>query len=82
MAVELRNVLGARIGRTLPATLLFNHPTVGELVTYLGGEVLGSTEPAAEAASPAPEETPERDDLEEMSEEELASLLAGKLRGA
>jgi polyketide synthase PksN len=35
MAVELRNGLARALGRALPATLLFDHPTVGALVDAL-----------------------------------------------
>ncbi|MCB9100063.1 MAG: amino acid adenylation domain-containing protein [Anaerolineales bacterium] len=35
MAVQLRNALGLTLGRTLPATLLFNYPTISELTDYL-----------------------------------------------
>jgi len=41
MAVELVNALGSSVGRTLPATLLFNYPTMGDLAVYLVREVLG-----------------------------------------
>ena len=34
MAVELRNVLQASVGATLPATLAFDYPTVAALVQY------------------------------------------------
>src|SRR5690606_26506355 len=42
MAVELRNALASRLGRTLPATLLFNYPTLGELTTHLLSELTES----------------------------------------
>jgi acyl transferase domain-containing protein/NADPH:quinone reductase-like Zn-dependent oxidoreductase/SAM-dependent methyltransferase len=41
MAVELRNVIGTAVGRNLPATLLFDCPTVDALTVYLCRSVLG-----------------------------------------
>jgi myxalamid-type polyketide synthase MxaB len=41
-AVELRNHTEAAIGRPLPATLLFDFPTLEALVNHLHDEVLGS----------------------------------------
>jgi acyl carrier protein len=85
MAVDLRNALGTRVGRTLPATLLFNYPTVGDLIEFLSSEVLGEGDAPADqhttVAPPPVAETP-ADDLEDMSEDELATLLAGKLTGS
>ncbi|MEP7311632.1 MAG: type I polyketide synthase [Pseudomonadota bacterium] len=37
MAVELRNVMSRSIGRSLPATLLFDYPTIEALATHLLG---------------------------------------------
>ena len=37
MAVQLRNRLGASLGRTLPVSLAFNYPTLGELTAFLEG---------------------------------------------
>ena len=41
MAVELRNVLGRRVGRTLPATLLFDYPTIEALSDISAERLLG-----------------------------------------
>ena len=40
MAVELRNTIGAAVGRTLPATLLFRYPSIDALVGFVLTEVL------------------------------------------
>ncbi len=53
MAVQLRNRLGRAIGQVLPATLLFEHPTIQALADRLYREVLVLAE--AGPASGAPE---------------------------
>ncbi len=78
MAVELRNALAALTGHPLPATLLFNYPTVVDLVEFLAAEMALDGGAAEQAAAPAAEPA----DLEAMSEDEIAALLAGKLAGA
>jgi acyl carrier protein len=47
MAVDLRNGLGNTLGHNLPATLLFDYPTVNALAGYLSRTVLGLEEPPA-----------------------------------
>jgi acyl carrier protein len=53
MAVELRNLLGVAIEAELPATLLFEHPSVNALVDYLLAEHLVGPAPAVDAVPDA-----------------------------
>jgi SAM-dependent methyltransferase/acyl carrier protein len=72
MAIELRNALGAGVKRTLPATLLFNYPTIDALSQYLCREVLRLDEDNY-GKTPAP------DALEALAVDEMAARLAEKL---
>lgn len=55
MAVELRNAIAARIGKSLPATLVFDRPTVHALVDYLVGNI---SEPAKQPVANRPAAIP------------------------
>jgi len=74
MAVDLQNAVSQALGRTLPRTLLLDHPTIEALATALclpPGEPAGSpTAPPqpARQADPAPAE----DDIEALQAEILA----------
>lgn len=70
LAVDMRNRLESIFGLPLPATLLFDHPSLDALAAYLAGEL--RTEEEARAAPP----TPVPDDLDALSEAELAQRLA------
>jgi NAD(P)-dependent dehydrogenase (short-subunit alcohol dehydrogenase family)/acyl carrier protein len=83
MSIEMRNALGAALGVTLPATLLFDYPTPSALGGYLEG-VLAPTapEPAAPRsvvaqAAAAPREP--SDQLAQLSQSELEALLDARL---
>jgi len=79
LAVELRNTLGKAIGRTLPATLLFDCPNLETLTEYLCAELLGPGSPPA-ARAPTDESAPKADALvdsiEDLTDEEVDRLLA------
>ncbi len=53
MAVELRNALGRRVSRPLPATLAFDYPTVDAITQYLLKEIANQGAPAAITKKPA-----------------------------
>ena len=82
MAVELRNRLGTGLGltRSLPATLVFDHPTLEALAVYLGHDVLpvGEAAPAATADNAAPADAVGA--IDDMSDEEIERLFAKKMK--
>jgi hypothetical protein len=81
MAVELRNVIGAALGRPQEVTLLFDHPTSESLVDYLVAATAGS---GGRSAAPPVEEprTISAADVEmvaELSEAEAEAMLLAEL---
>lgn len=74
MAIELKDRIESSLGESLVATLIFDHPTVESLVRYLLDEVLSGHWNASSTKSDGVE-----DDLDELSEDELASLLEQEL---
>jgi hypothetical protein len=78
MAVELRNVLGAdlALARPLPATLVFDYPTLDALVDHLAGSILGWQREDARADG---ERARMVADLEGLSEDEAEALLLEEL---
>ncbi|WP_269859750.1 acyl carrier protein, partial [Streptomyces sp. RPT161] len=50
--IELRNLLQAKTGASLPASVVFDYPTVTRLAGYLAGE-FGESQPVGSAVVPA-----------------------------
>lgn len=73
-SLELRNRLGRIAGAALPATLLFNHPSIAAIADHLAVTHFGL---APDAAPPAPDMPETPDDLATASEEDLDAALAG-----
>jgi acyl transferase domain-containing protein len=82
-SVELRNRLQASTRRSLPSTLIFDHPNVTALADFLAGELGLALEmaavPTAEASADAAERSRRSADLEGLSQRELADLLTKQL---
>jgi acyl transferase domain-containing protein/SAM-dependent methyltransferase len=86
MALELRTLLsgGLDLSEGLPATLVFDYPTIDSVATYLEG-VTGLIGEAGEqpADRPSPEQTAQATraaEIADLSDEEVEALLLKKLR--
>lgn len=85
LAVELRNALGTAIGERLPATLLFDHPTLEALTAHLGerlglGAAASTQNGDEDAAAPAPDTIDLMDSLEGLSDEDVDRLLSERMK--
>jgi NADPH:quinone reductase-like Zn-dependent oxidoreductase len=74
MAVELRNRLGAGLGleRSLPATLVFDHPTLDALASYVSRLVA----PPDQALQPAPARPDALGSIDELTDDQVEALFA------
>jgi acyl transferase domain-containing protein/acyl carrier protein len=79
MTLELRNRLESGLKLSLPATLVFNYPTVAALTVHLA-EKLGVPLDAPKAEAAAPVETSSADQLADLSRDEVEALLAEELK--
>jgi acyl transferase domain-containing protein/acyl carrier protein len=82
LAVELRNAVGREMEKSLPASLLFDYPTVDALANHLLAEVLGldDSSAAGKAGAAARAETFDgMKELDPLSEEEAEALLLKEL---
>jgi acyl transferase domain-containing protein/NADPH:quinone reductase-like Zn-dependent oxidoreductase/SAM-dependent methyltransferase/acyl carrier protein len=82
LAVELRNALGTELEAPLPATLLFDYPTLDTLTDYLVGTVLAETTSTEPSPAPVAEsaDAPEGlvGSIEAMSDDEVDRLIAAR----
>jgi acyl carrier protein len=83
MAVELRNKLGQSAGKTLPATLLFEYPTINSLADYLANGVfaleLNAQKSAPVSEAPPADQSIDSSALDDLSDDELVAMLKNKL---
>jgi acyl transferase domain-containing protein/acyl carrier protein len=84
LAVELRNTLGSALGMPLPATLLFDYPTIETLAGFIFDQLpapaTSGSDPVAAAAA-APAAAPSLvDSIEDLSDEEVERMLAARTR--
>ncbi len=78
MAVELRNMLSDSLSleRNLPATLVFDYPTINALTDFLAQDVLMVETKKAEKKDAPASETNLLQAIEDLSDEEVARLLS------
>jgi len=78
LSIELRNSLGASLERTLPATLLFNYPTLKALAGFILREVLPETQEATTEAKSEFSPASLVAEIEALSDEEVDRLLTAR----
>ncbi len=83
LASQLKNQLEKTLGLTLSATVIFNYPTIETLANHLYERL--SPDPTPELTpSPTPTDNqaqdPETQDVETLSEQDIASILAEKYK--
>ncbi|MGO8719366.1 MAG: SDR family NAD(P)-dependent oxidoreductase [Acidobacteriaceae bacterium] len=81
LSIELRNSLAACLGQTLPATLLFNYPTLDALAGFISREVFGDLPETAASGKTDFAPTNLVEDIEALSDEEVARLLSLRAAG-
>jgi acyl carrier protein len=88
MAVQLRNGLARSLAlpRALPATLMFDHPTIGDIAEFLAGKIDGPRGDGVMRLAESPEIAALRPmaaaEVLAMSDEDIARVLDERLGGA
>jgi myxalamid-type polyketide synthase MxaB len=85
LSIELRNALSANLERNLPATLLFNFPSLHALEEYLAGLLLAveisSAEEKRQQSRNGNHSAALLEKIESLSDEEVDRMLAAKATG-
>ena len=79
MTLELRNRLEATLKLSLPATLVFNYPTVTALAGHLA-EKMGLLLEAEKIQAESAQTVDKVDNLENLSRDEVEAMLADELK--
>ncbi|MBP2401705.1 type I polyketide synthase [Streptomyces syringium] len=81
LATQVRRRVEARLGRKLPATVMFEHPTVNGLTDHLAeaAEAAGTVAPDTPRRHHAAQESVE-ESVEGLSEDRLLAILADEIR--
>lgn len=84
-AIELRNTLGRALGRTLPATLLFDYPAIDGLAGHLICEIFaapanGQCQEQASHNGKTGEQTNSFPEIDALSTDEIETMLAAELQ--
>ena len=75
LSVELRNVLSSEVGAPLPATLLFDYPTIDAVTDYLLKSVFSTSEHSELNAVTNAQQASLLASIEDLSEEEVDNML-------
>lgn len=78
MAVELRNLIGSGMGlaASLPATIVYDYPSIQEMAGYLESQLPFDSQPAARASV---NDFDALNSIEELSDEEVDRLFAARV---
>ncbi|VAZ93434.1 Phthiocerol/phenolphthiocerol synthesis polyketide synthase type I PpsB [Mycobacterium pseudokansasii] len=84
MSVTLQRSLSESLGEFLPASVVFDYPTVYSLTDYLATilpELIEATEATRAATAAVTPDQPDPDTYDELTEDELLEQLSERLRG-